>query len=234
MFTVEHFIWLAIAAAVVTFMLILNKKKGLSLEQNLNIMVVVLFLSETVKTFNYMIPSEEFGGMYLSVEALPFHLCSMQIFFILYLRFICKSETVKKNLMGFMFPTMLLGGILAMLIPTNGVAFNTTLAYQYFGYHMFITYFALYMVIFGQVEITKKTIMNNFVYLLCLVVAAIWINSILQYGGANFMFIERPPMAGLPYLNLDRGWPVYFARLIGLGVVLALAVQLPFVKRVSK
>ena len=36
-------------------------------------------------------------------------------------------------------------------------------------------------------------------------------------------------MAGLPVLNLDHGWYVYFLTLMGLGAVLVSGFQLPFI-----
>ena len=53
-----------------------------------------------------------------------------------------------------------------------------------------------------------------------------WINSFLSIAAdvedafrrANFMYLTRPPMSGLPLLNLDNGWGVYFLTLIALVV----------------
>jgi hypothetical integral membrane protein (TIGR02206 family) len=228
MFSIEHFIWLGIASAVIVFMLLLNKRKRLSLDTNLTVMTVVSILSEAVKIANNMEISEEFGGSYLTVESLPFHLCSIQLFFILYLKFFCKKDETRKKLMGFMFPIMLLGGVLAMLIPTCGTEFTDVQVYQYFGFHMFIVFFALYMLLFGLIQIDFKTIRRNYIYLFILMVIVFWLDCVLQYGGANFMYLARPPMEGLPVLNLDHGWHVYFMHLMCMGVICLFLVQAPF------
>ena len=42
------------------------------------------------------------------------------------------------------------------------------------------------------------------------------------------MFLVRPPMKNLPFLNLNDGWYAYFTRIISLGLALVTAFQLPF------
>ena len=41
-------------------------------------------------------------------------------------------------------------------------------------------------------------------------------------------------MEGLPYLNLNKGWYVYFLRLIVLGFTLVTLFQLPFIIKEHK
>ena len=65
--------------------------------------------------------------------------------------------------------------------------------------------------------------------LLALVLATLYINSILSVYGTNFMYLVRPPMDNLPYLNLDCGWYAYFFRLLALGAALVTLFHLPFI-----
>lgn len=48
------------------------------------------------------------------------------------------------------------------------------------------------------------------------------------------MYLVRPPMENLPYLNLDSGWYVYLLRLMALGAALVTLFQLPFILRKRK
>ena len=67
--------------------------------------------------------------------------------------------------------------------------------------------------------------------LLCLTGIMIYVNGALFSYSTNFMFLTRPPLDGLPVLNLDHGWYAYFATLILLAVGLMALVHLPFILR---
>ena len=45
------------------------------------------------------------------------------------------------------------------------------------------------------------------------------------------MYLVRPPLEGLPYLNLESGWYAYFLRLIALGAAIVTVFHLPFLVR---
>ena len=59
----------------------------------------------------------------------------------------------------------------------------------------------------------------------------LYVNSILSVYDTNFMYLVRPPLENLPYLNLDKGWYVYFLRIIVLGLAAISLFQLPFLLR---
>ena len=236
MFSLNHFIWLGICILVIVALLIINKKFNLSFDTNVTILFITAILSETIKISNGMtveITKEVDGVMqtftYLDQTKLPFHLCSIQIFFILILKFVIKNESTKEKLLAFMCPTMLLGGILAIFIPTEGVEFNRIVLYEYFLFHAIIIYFAIYLLVSKKIKITWSTYIRNCLCLIFLSVCAIWINSILQDGAVNFFFVSRPPMDNLPLLNLNHGWGVYYLTLLGIGIFLMSLFHLPFI-----
>ena len=162
------------------------------------------------------------GGYVLNPGDLPFHLCSMQIFFVAALQFFIKNEQTKEKLLGFMVPSMLLGGIMALLIPTVGVNFTDPQVYQYFIFHAYIIFFAVYVLRQKLVNWSWKTLLRNFGYIGVLAFFVMLINSVLSIGfeRGNFMYLVRPPMDNLPILNLDNGWVVYFFSLAGVMAVL--------------
>jgi uncharacterized membrane protein YwaF len=43
------------------------------------------------------------------------------------------------------------------------------------------------------------------------------------------MYLVRPPMEDLPYLNLNGGWYAYFLRLVALGMAIISLFHLPFI-----
>ncbi len=234
MFSPEHFIWLAIAAAIACGMFVIHFKFKLSFDTVLNIMITVSIISEVTKILCNMEESlHEKGGMVLDPGDLPFHLCSIQILLILMLKFFVKSDSAKERLLGFMCPTMLIGAVCALFIPTVGTSFTKVQVYQYFIYHAFLIFFASYVLKERLVKWSFRSYIYNLGYLGIFALICMWINSALSggYPGANFMYLVRPPMEDLPVLNLNHGWIVYIIILAALAVSLLgifhIAVTLP-------
>ena len=128
-----------------------------------------------------------------------------------------------------LFPTMLIGGTLSMLIPTVGVSFTNPQVYQYFLFHAYIVGFAIYLISKKIITIETKTLFRNLGILFGIMFIGIWINSMLSDKAVNFLYLSRPPMDNLPLLNLDHGWYVYFFTLIGIAVILMTLLHLPFI-----
>ena len=227
MFTPNHFIWLCLCCAGIVLGLAAAGRRRICTKTAGVVMCVISILSESCKMLTHMLPSP-LGGMALDPKALPFHLCSMQIFVVFYLTF-GKDSAVKKKVTSFFVPTALLGGILAMLIPTDSVDFRDPLAYQCFVYHAGLVWLALYFMGTRQVDLGLKALGRNLLILLCLTGIMIYVNGALFSYGTNFMFLTRPPVEGLPILNLDHGWYAYFLTLILLALVLMTLLHLPFI-----
>ena len=221
MFTLNHFIWLGISILIIVTMLMLQKYKNLSFNTILTIMFVVAVTSELIKTASNMVEIYE-GGRILDPGDLPLHLCSIQIFFLFALKFCIKKEETKEKLLGFMIPTMLLGGFIALFVPTVGVRFNKLQVYQFFGFHAMIVFFGIYLLKNKFVSFTWKTYGRNMGYLGIMTMVVTWLNSILSgaYEQVNFMYLVRPPMENLPVLNLNNGWYVYFITLVSIACVI--------------
>jgi hypothetical integral membrane protein (TIGR02206 family) len=167
------------------------------------------------------------GGV-LGAQYLPLHLCSILIFFILYLN-ICKNEARLEKIKSFIVPIALLGGTMALLIPTSGVNFLKPYAYQCFIYHAGIIWYALYLLVTKQVSLGLKSYINNMLSLTGIMFIMLWVNSALQVYDTNFFFLVRPPMEGLPILNLDNGWFGYFIALVLVAFTLITLLHIPFI-----
>lgn len=220
MFTLNHFIWLIIAIAIITTMLLINKYKKLSFNFVLTFMFIICVVSESLKISSNMIDAYG-GGKILDPGDLPFHLCSIQIFFIYFLKFVIKNEQTKEKLLNFMAPVMLVGGLVALMVPTVGVKFNKAQVYEFFIYHAMIIFFALYILINNLTTYSWKTFFRNLGFLGILAVCSLWINSILSGSNeqVNFMYLSRPPMENLPLLNLNNGWYAYVATLASIAII---------------
>lgn len=227
MFSLKHFIWIGLCIGFVLMMDYISLKKKFSLKTAGYIMTVICGLSETSKIMSYMIESE-YGGMVLDPLALPFHLCSMMLFGIIYITF-GKDGDFKDKLMDFMGPMAILGSIMAIMIPTDGVEFNNILVYQGFIYHAGLLWFGTYLIIFKYAHMNLKTYFGNIGILLMLTLFNIYMNSILSIYGTNFMFLVRPPLEGLPLLNLNHGWYMYFVTVVLLALIIITIFYLPFI-----
>ena len=134
--------------------------------------------------------------------------------------------------MSFMLPSCLVGGIAALLIPTytarNGM---WIISLQYFGYHVAISTFALYLLTNKNMKWTMKDLVNCFKLLGLFGLLSIYINSMLNDGSGdiNFMYTVKPPQDGLPYLNLDQGWLMYIIKYASIAVV---AILLTYIKTI--
>lgn len=237
MFSTEHFIWLFISAVIIALLLIITKKFNLKIDTVVTIMIIMSLCSEITKIMCNMLPSpHREGGRFLDPGDLPLHLCSIQIFFMFGYKFLAKTEKTKQTILAFQVPTMLLGAIIALFVPTVGVKFTVVQVYQYFIYHAFIIFFPIYILREKLVKWEIKTYATNLTMVGLIALIVLWINSFLSvavctceeclasehnyFARANFMYLTHPPMDNLPLLNLNNGWYVYFITLASLVIVL--------------
>lgn len=223
---------LHIIALCVSFVLIVGgfiAVRKIPMKLLLKIMLGIGAVSEAVKVFAYILMNEATLGGYLPKTDLPFHLCSIQIIFLIVLNFTANKK-VRRALCAFMLPTCLWGGLAALLIPTSSsVSSLNVLTFQYFIYHSALVVLALHMLTTPELPYNIKDYRTCLVMLACTFFAAVYINSILYDGKSNinFMYVVAPPKEGLPYLNKDHGWLVYIIHYLLLCVF---AVTLTFLK----
>lgn len=229
MFTAAHFIWIAICLAFVLIMTRFCLKKQIPLTAAGQMMVVICAFSEISKIMSGMTESPE-GGMFLNPQSLPFHLCSLLLFNVIFITF-GQDGLLKQSVIDFVAPLGTLGSICAILIPTNGTDFTAIEAYQCFIYHAGLLWFSLYLIFSGHARLSLKALGRNLGILFFLTVIMIYINGALSAYATNFMYVVRPPMEDLPYLNLNHGWYAYFLRLLALGAGLLSLFYLPFILR---
>ncbi len=226
MFSTEHFIWIALCAVFIVGMSVLSVKKHFSVKCAGWIMTAICAVSEISKIMSDMMENPR-GGMSLDPRSLPFHLCSLMIFAVLFITF-GKDGKAKQTVIDFVAVMGTLGSFCAIMIPTNGTDFTTIFAYQCFVYHAGLLWFSLYLILTKKAKMTSKAMLCNMGILAGLAFLMIYINGALSLYGTNFMYVVRPPMENLPLLNLDHGWYVYFLRLVALGLGLIILFYLPF------
>ncbi len=227
MFSTKHFIWLAICVAAIVAGVFFSEKKKLSVEKGLTIMCALCVASEVVKVFCVLISEQRSNenGVFIKETDLPFHLCSLQIFFAFVAKF-TKNPKTREFLLTFMIPTAIIGGIAALLIPTITLAFSNVRTYQYFLYHAGIIWFGIIAISRFKVKLDLKAYLKTLVGLATIVMITFYINGALQ--NTNFLYLSEPPLDGLPILNMDNGWFVYFLSYMALAITLITLFFTPF------
>ena len=227
LFGTKHIILIALSLILVAVGYVFSRK--LKFTQMAKIMLWIGIVSETIKIFYYVIRNEEKYGGVLPKSDLPFHLCSIQILFIVVLN-VSQNEKLKHALTSFMMPSCLIGGLAALLIATdssrNGMWIITL---QYFAYHAAIMVFALYLATNKEHCPTLKGYFSCLKMLLIIMFFAIYINSILYDGVSdiNFMYVVGPPQKNLPYLNDNNGW---FSYIVKYAILILVSVTLFYIK----
>lgn len=227
MFTNEHFIWIGLSIVFILGLMLFCIWKKVSLKCAGYIMTLICAFSEISKIMSDMMENSS-GGMHLDPRSLPFHLCSLMLFAVLYITF-GKDGVFKQKIINFLAVMGTIGSFCAILIPTNGTNFLKIGPYQCFVYHAGLLWFSLYLIISGNAKLGLNELKQNVLILLVLVLAMIYINGALSAYGTNFMYLVRPPMKNLPYLNLKYGWYVYFLHLLTLGLIIITSFHLPFI-----
>ncbi len=226
-FETKHIILLIISLILIPILYFISRK--ITFTKMTKIMLFLGILSEIVKIFYYIITNEDTHGGVLPKTDLPFHLCSIQIIFILILN-ISKNEKLKKLIISFIMPSCLIGGLAALLLPTtsalNGLFILTA---QYFLYHIAIMVYALFLMTSEEYNPSFGGYIDCLKMLLIIMFFAIYINSVLYDGESNinFMYVVGPPMDGLPYLNKNGGWLSYIIKYV---VLVLSSVTLFYIK----
>ena len=226
MFKQDHFIWLGICALLIAAATVVSVKARWSSRRVTVIFGVICALSEVTKDMLSMVPSE-FGGRVLDQVDIPLHMCSLVVFVIL-IAIVTKNDELRGKLISAVTVIGLIAPELAMLIPTEGVSFSKAQCWQYFLYHAALLWFALHHVITGQADLGRRAYVRHVASLAVLIFIMLYINSMLAVYGVNYFYLRKPPMDGLPVLNLDHGWHCYFATLLAIAYGAVTLIQLPF------
>lgn len=251
MFSNYHFIWLAICIAVMIAAIIYLKKQRPQLKEVLTIACIVSVASELIKVFStiQMVPSSDGTMMlpYLEVQHLPMHLCSLQILIIFYVRF-GGNEKLKDKLLAFMYPTCVIGAVLALMMTSifNATievtqAFTHPLAYQYFLFHTMLLILGIYIPMSGEVKLDIKHYGSTMAILAGLAFLSIYVNSLLAKATyvsgelqsvdytPNFFFTYKFPI-GIEFTEIWH-WYIYIAVIVTAAAAVIGLMYLPFCRK---
>ena len=255
----NHLITLGVCIVLIIVGAIAISKTDIKFEQIINIMLILWVLSEAIKITTRMRYLLSDGSTieilkykaqegitivraFLPRGDLPFHMCSIQPILILIVKF-TTNQKLKDTILKFMFPTCILGAFIAIVVDTAGCDFRDIVIYEYFLFHTALVLFGLSIMIKKQITVTLKSHLQTLGILMVIFVGSIWVNTALSDTGSNpivmgvedteiytnFFYSMKPPMDGLPLLNLNHGWFVYFFTIVLLGFTLVTLIHLPFI-----
>jgi hypothetical protein len=254
MFSIYHIIRLIISFALIVFGVVYLKRTNPPLKKFLSFACIVAVISEIIKTFSVitLVPSSTglHNYIYLELEHVPLHLCSIQIILLFYVRF-AKEGPFRDIILAFMYPTCAIGATLSLLIPTIFIdiydpsqAFTHPHPYQYFLYHVMLIILGIYILISKQVDLKPKHYLTTMGVLGTFAFASLYFNSMVaspryidgelvsvDYAG-NFLFTYAPPI-DIPLTELWH-WYLYLGIIISLAFGLIALFYIPVFKRNKK
>jgi len=233
LFSVPHMVFLAVlwpAGAVLAFFF--SKKFGYS-KKLIWICAFLALFCEIEKILFFMVETE--GGFRLPAEHIPINMCPFQIFFLFALA-LSESPKKCKTIICYMYPSMVGGGFIGMLIPSvivlgyHGLTELST--YRYFFFHGMLMFLGFYLFLSKPIQYSIKSFGTAVAFVAMIMLFAIWINAFFGWDPTvNFWFIVRPPAEGLPILNLNHGWAVYALQLAWICMLLFTLCYLPVIIR---
>ena len=226
MFTLAHFIWLGVIGTVIAATLFVVRRTGVS-HRAVGRGTMLVLIALKVFHMSLSMKASPFGGYVLNQTQLSFHLCSIMIYTVIFTNLI-EDKRVISVLKSFMVPCLFIGAAMALLIPTEGVDPAKARVWQYMLIHGVLVFYGIYLAFVERVDLSFRAYRNNLKLLLCVTLVAFMMNSVLEQYKTNFLFLRVPPMNGLPILNLNHGWYVYFLSLAAVACILMLLVHLPF------
>ncbi len=224
-FSIYHCAWLIICAGIIAGCLYYVGKRNTEFIRILDAAVVVSLLSETVKIVSMIrfVPLSDGTGSvpYLELNHLPLHFCSLQILLILTARYASLGTKQKHTLLTFMYPTCILGALMALLMPsiyTTSIrasqSFTHPMAYQFFLFHTMLI--ILGVCIYREIrdELTPEDYRSTLMLIVFLALISVYLNSVFaiphyQRGDivsvknyTHFFFTYVPPVP----VRLTQKW----------------------------
>ena len=255
MFSVNHIIWTVICTVISIISIIYIQKTKPSFKTMVNICFAIGIVSEVIKIFSVieLVPIAGGSGFYpyLETRYLPLHLCSLQIILFAYLKINKRNNETTYNIISFMYPCCVIGGLLAIIMPSIfntsisvDQAFTHPLAYQTFLYHTMLIVFGIYLLNNNEIRLKTDGYKKALIIIFVLGFIAININSVFTTpvyennillaveGTTNFFFTAVPP---IPIAISNKWqWILYILVIALLAILLIGILYLPIYLREKK
>lgn len=203
-----HLLWLALFAVMIIMNSWLYHKLGTRGRDRWKKIVAGLIVLDEV----FKVTMLTLGGRY-SLDYLPLHLCSINIFLIAI--HACKPN---KTIGTFLYTVCIPGAMAALLFPTwTELPFLNFMHWHSFTVHILLAMYPLVLAINGELEISIKNIPKCMILLIGMAIPIYLINLVLD---TNFMFLmsvdENNPLFLFEQLwgNHLLGYPVIIAGIL--------------------
>lgn len=252
MFSAYHIAWMVISVLVIAFTLRYLLKNKVPLNKLLWFAFYAGIVVELIKVFSLvqMVPNidKTMYFPYIETQHIPLNVCSLQKFFIIYVLF-TKNKQGRENVLAFMYPTGLIGALIALVVPAGATiewtllgAFTNPQAYQFFLYHALLVIIGAYIPLSGELQIQKKHFVSSIAMLLVLAIGSMYLNSgfaTATYEAEkvvrvdytpNYLFTYKPPISSIKLTEVWH-WYLYVLVLTVLALSVIFALYMPFIKQ---
>lgn len=183
-----HLVWLAIFALVTVFCIVGYKKMGLQGRKYWRIAVAALLAADEIFKVIMLIIGERYLPSYL-----PLHLCSINIFIILFYTW-KPSELMG----GYLYTVGIPGAIAALVFPSwTSLPLGNFMHLHSFTVHILLALYPIVLTAAGEIRPKVKKIPQYLMLLVAMAVPIYVVNILLD---TNFMFL----------MSADEGNPLYF------------------------
>lgn len=266
MFSQGHLIFLGLSVVLILFGVYMCRTRKPPLDKLIRICFLISLVLEAAKVFTVIQivpvvePAIENGALiyketgqyapYIQAEHLPFELCSLQIVF-MFLSLVIKDRTWKKRIWALIYGTSIIGGTIALLLPSIAPEFATTAAFlgaprawEFFLYHSMIVVVGIAVGMDRTCGLRYSDMKWMMILVTLLDFSTFYLNSIMTvpyYRGDNLMGIGYAINYFSSYNNplgivvsTKAQYFVYLAIRILIALVLIPIVFLPFLRRKQK
>ena len=234
LFSAAHLSFLALMPLAGVIAHFVAKKYGFS-KKVIWVCSIIAMLCEIERLVFYM--EEIPGGFRLPANQIPINHCPFMVV-LLFILALNEAPQKLRKLISFMYPMMVGGGFIGMLLPGEALAthgLSELATYRYFFFHAMVIFFGFYLYFSKPFEWNIKDYgIGLFLSFLSLFVG-VWMNGFFAWAPeVNHMFVVRPPAPGLPILNFRHGWPGYMLDMMLIGAVLGSLCYLPVIIKTIK
>ena len=231
-FSAVHFTFLIAALLLALFFAILLSRKFGFTKKIIWVCAFIGLVCEMERMLFFV--RETPSGYRLPANLIPFNLCPFQVVLIAILA-LSEAPEKHRKLISFMYPAMVGGGLMGMALCGEAFAahgLSDLATYRYFLYHGMVVFMGFYLYLSKPFHFGLINYGYSLFLISCAGIMGIWINGFFGWDPeANHMFLVRPPVNGLPILNLDRGWPFYLLDIMMLSALLITLCYLPVIIR---
>lgn len=222
-----HFVYFGVTLLLIVVGLIMIFKFKPSFKVMFTIATIVSIVSEFVKTFSslefFKLAGTEELVPYISMAHFPLHLCAIQVFLIIAVWLMKPENKLREALLGFMFPTMIVGGFLGILLPGELNVLSPR-CYQYFMFHGFLVVLGIYIMKSKEVKLKPINYLTSIGLLTLFGLISLYVNSLFaqfsftEVNGetvktlesiTNLFFTMRSPVGFLPDFTKEIHWWIY-------------------------